>query len=154
MRASRNVGEGLVDRDPLHQRREIPEDPDRRIAQTLILVEMAAHEGELRAEAAGAPSRHAALDAEGPGLIRSRQHDATANGDRPSAQGRVEQLLDRGVESIEVRMENRGGHRNPARWNIKRTFCPAGVKRLHRKGTGKEPEKPVILLRGTTHHHL
>ena len=40
MGAARDVGEGLVDGNPLHQRREIVEHVDGRIAQSLVLVEM------------------------------------------------------------------------------------------------------------------
>ena len=45
-----NIGKGLVDRDPLHQRREVVEDGDRRVAEPLVLLEMAADEDEVRAK--------------------------------------------------------------------------------------------------------
>ena len=60
MRAARDIGKGLVDRDALDQRREIAEHLDRGIAQPLVLLEMAADENEVRAELARPPSRHAA----------------------------------------------------------------------------------------------
>ena len=74
---------------------------------------MAADEDELRAELARPPSRHAAADAEGLGLVGGGEHDAAADGDRLAAQRRVEQLLDRGVEGVEVGVEDGGGRFHP-----------------------------------------
>src|SRR5262245_9861231 len=106
MGAARDVGEGLVDRNPLHQRREIVEHVDGGIAQPLVLVEMTIDEGEVRAQLARPSPRHAAAHSEGLGLVRGGEHDAAADGDGLAVQGRIEQLLDRCIEGIEVGMEN------------------------------------------------
>ena len=108
MRAAGDVGKGLVDGDPLDQRREIAEHLDGGVAQPLVLLEMAADEDELRAELARPPPRHPAAHPERLGLVGGGQHDPAADGDRLAAQRRVEQLLDRGVEGVQVRMEDGG----------------------------------------------
>src|SRR5258708_38445071 len=69
---------------------------------------MATDKDQLRTKLTRPPSRPAAADPEGPGFVRSGKHDPGADGERLAAQGRVEQLLDRGIEGIEVRMENGG----------------------------------------------
>ena len=120
MGAPRNVGKGLVDGNPLDEWREIIEHLDGGIAQPLVLLEMAADKDQLRTELARPPSRHAAADPEGPGFVRSGKHDPPADGDRLAAQRWVEQLLDRGIESIQVRMEDGGCrfHHNQSPTNI------------------------------------
>jgi hypothetical protein len=59
-----------------------------------------------------APSRHAASYAEGPRFVGSREHDAAADRNRLAAQARVEQLFDRRIKGVEIRVENggRGAH--------------------------------------------
>ena len=69
MGAARDVGKGLVDGDPLDQRREIIEHVDGSIAQPLVLLEMATDKDQLRTEFARPPSRHAAADSEGLGFV-------------------------------------------------------------------------------------
>ena len=113
MGAARDIGKGLVDGDPLHQRREVTQHLDSGIAQALILAEMAADENELRAELARAASRHAAAHAEGLGFVGGGKHDPTTDGDRLAAQGRVEQLLDRGVEGVQIGMKDGGCRFHP-----------------------------------------
>ena len=103
-----DIGKGLVDRDPLDERCEITQHLDRGVAQPLVVLEMAADKSELRTEFARPPSRHPAANPERLGFIRGGQHHAPTNGDRPAAQRRVEQLLDRGVEGIQIRVEDRG----------------------------------------------
>src|SRR5207237_3133605 len=108
MCAARDVGKGLVDGNPLDAGREIVDHLDGGIAQPLVVIEMAADKSELRTEFARLPSRHAAADPEGLGFVRSGKHNPSADGDRLATQRRVEQLLDRGVEGIEVCMEDGG----------------------------------------------
>ncbi len=115
MAAAGDVGKRLIDRHPLDQGREVADHLDGGVAQPLVVAEMAAHKSQLRTELARPPSRHAAADPEGPGFVGRGQHDPSAHGDRLAAQGRVEQLLDRSIESIEVRMEDRGRHIPPTR---------------------------------------
>src|SRR5437016_12400071 len=110
MGAARDVGKGLVDGNPLDQRREIVDHLDSGIAQPLVVLEMAIDKNELRTEPARLPSRHAAADPEGLGFVRSGKHNPTTDGDRLATQRRVEQLLDRGIEGIQVCMKD-GGYR-------------------------------------------
>ncbi len=94
-------------------RREVAEHGDRRVAQPLVFLEMAAGEDAAAGRARlRPPSRHAAMHAERLRLIGGREHHAAADRDRLAAQRRVEQLLDRRVEGVEVGMQNgrRGLH--------------------------------------------
>ena len=113
MGAARDIGEGLVDGDALDEGCEIAEHRDGGIAQPLVLGEVTADEGQLWTELAGAPPRHAAADPEGLGFIGSGQHDSAPDGDGLAAQGRIQQLLDRGVEGIEVCVEDGGCRFHP-----------------------------------------
>ena len=61
---------------------------------------------QLRTQLARPPSRHAAAHPERFRLVGGGKHDAAADGDRLAAQRRVEQLLDRGVEGVEVGMQD------------------------------------------------
>ena len=72
-------------------------------------------ESTFRTEFASLPSRHAAADPKGLGFVRSGKHNPSADGDRLAAQRRVEQLLDRGIEGIEVRMEDGSCRSHPDR---------------------------------------
>ena len=112
MRAAGDVGESLVDRDALDQRREVAEHTNRRVSEPLVFLEMSAGEDQLRAELLRPPSRHAAMHAERFRLIGRRQHNPAADRDRLAQQRRVEQLLDRRIEGVEVGMQDcrRGFH--------------------------------------------
>src|SRR5262249_24546850 len=101
---------------------EITDDLDGGITQALILREMTDNEDELRAEFARTPSRHAAVDTESLGFVRSREHNPSTHGDGLRAQRGVEQLLDRGVEGVQDGIENSGFHPDHSQnRNIKRT---------------------------------
>ena len=108
MRAPGNVGEGLVDGDALDGRREIAQDSDGGVAEPLVFVEMSADEHEVGTELPRASSRHAASYAEGSRFVGGRENDAAADRNRLAAQARVEQLLDRRIKGVEVRVENGG----------------------------------------------
>src|SRR5262245_11196164 len=108
MRAPCHVGEGFVDGDALDGRREIAQDSDGGIAEPLVFVEVSADKHEVRAELPRAPSRHAASYAEGPRFVGGRENDAAADRNRLTAQAMVEQLFDRRIEGVEVRVENGG----------------------------------------------
>ena len=69
MRAAGDIGEGLVDRNPLDQWGEIIEHLDRSITQPLVLLEMAVDEDQARTKLARPPSWHTAADAESLGLV-------------------------------------------------------------------------------------
>src|SRR5262247_4254186 len=110
MRAPCNVSECLVDGDALDGRCEIAEYADGGVAEPLVFVEVSADKNEVGTELPRAPSRHAASYAEGPRFVRGREHDAAADRNRLAAQARVEQLFDRRVKGVEVRVENGGWH--------------------------------------------
>src|SRR5438876_2826089 len=110
MRAPCNVGEVLVYGDALDGRREIAQDSNGGVAEPLVFVEMSADKHEAGTELPRAPSRHAAVYTEGPRFVGGREHDAAADRNRLAAQTRVEQLFDRRIKGVEVRVENgRGG---------------------------------------------
>jgi hypothetical protein len=69
---------------------------------------MSADKHEVGTELPRAPSRHAASYAEGPRFVGGREHDAAANRNRLAAQARVEQLFDRRIKSVKVRVEHGG----------------------------------------------
>src|SRR5262249_38943992 len=102
MDGTRHIGKGLVDGNPLDERGEITQHLHGAGAQPLVVLEMPADKSELRAKLARVPSRHPAANPEGLGFIRSGKHDLVTNGDRLVTQRGVEQLLDRGVERVEV----------------------------------------------------
>src|SRR5688572_2793220 len=118
MRAALYVGKGLIDRDAFDQGREIVQDLDRGISQPLIVLEMAADKDEPGAQFARLAARHAAMNAKGLGLVGGGQHHAAADGNRLAAQARIQELLDRGIEGIEIRMEDGGAG---IHWNKMRT---------------------------------
>src|SRR4030088_3034482 len=98
MRAPGNVSEGLVDGDALDGRREMAQDSDRGVPESLVFGEVSAHKHEVGTELPRAPSRHAASYAEGPRFIRRRELDAAADRSWIAAQARVEQLFDRRIK--------------------------------------------------------
>jgi hypothetical protein len=115
MGASRDVGESLIDGDSLDERGEIIEHFDGGIAQPLVISEMAADKDQLRTQLARPPSRHAPADTEVLGFVRCGKHDPAADSDRLTAQRWVNQLLDRGIKGIKVRMEDGGCRFHPVR---------------------------------------
>src|SRR5688572_6458671 len=94
------VGEGLVDGDALHGRREVAEYSDGGVAEALVFIEMSGDKDELGTELPRASSGHAAPYAEGPRLVRGRENDATADRNGLTAQARVKQLFDRRVKGV------------------------------------------------------
>ena len=107
VRRAGDVEERFVDRDALDQGSEVAQHVDDLIAQALVLAEVAADEPQRGAQRAGLSPGHATADAERLRLVGGGQHDAAADRDRPPAQARIEQLLDRGVERVEVGMQHR-----------------------------------------------
>ena len=108
MGAACNVGKGLIDGNPLDEGREIADHFDGRVAQPLIFLKMPADKNELRTEFTRLLSRHAAADPESLGFVRSGKHNSTTDGDGFAVQRRLKQLLYRGIEGIQVRMEDGG----------------------------------------------
>jgi hypothetical protein len=103
-----HVEEGLVDRKSLDQRRGVVEHLEHRLARLDVDRHPRRHHDRLRAETARPPTAHSAVDAKGLGLVARRQHDPTADDDRPAPQARIIPLLHRGEEGVGVRMEDRG----------------------------------------------
>ena len=97
------------------------------IARTAVatLTEISADKDQLRAKLPRASSRHPAAHAKNPGLVGSGQHDAATDGNRLAPERRVEQLLDRGIEGIEIRMQDGWFHpgRSFGRCSISRVCC-------------------------------
>ncbi len=89
-----NVSKGLVDRNPLDERSKIAEHGDGSIAEPLIVVEMSADKDQLRTKLLSPPPRHTAANSKGFCLVGRSEDHASADGDRFSAQRRIEQLLD------------------------------------------------------------
>jgi hypothetical protein len=108
MGAARNVGKGLIDGNPLNEGRKIINYLDGRIAQPLVVLEMAANKNELRTELARSSAGHTPADPAGPGFVGSGENDSATDGDGAAAQGWIEQLLDRSIERIQVCMKDRG----------------------------------------------
>ncbi len=103
-----HVGESLIDGNPLYERREIAHHLEGGVAQSLIFIEMAADENELWTELARSPSRHSATHAEDFGFVRGGKHHAAADSDGLAPQRRIEQLLDRRIKGVQVRMQDGG----------------------------------------------
>jgi hypothetical protein len=115
MRAASNIGKRLVDRDPLDKRREVIKHRDGGIAQPLVILEVATDKNQLRAKLARLPARHAAAYAESLGFVRSGKHNTAADRYRSPPQRRVKQLLDRGVEAVQISIEDGGCGCHPDR---------------------------------------
>lgn len=113
MGAARDVGKGLVDGDPLDEGREVSYHLDGGIAQPLVFPKTPADKNELRTELARLPSRHAAADPKGLGFVRRGKHNPATDGNGFAAQRWIKQLLYRGIESIQVRMEDGGCRCHP-----------------------------------------
>ncbi len=124
--AACDVGESLVDRDPLDQRREVAQYPDRGVAEPLVLLEVPADEDQVGAKLSRPPTRHAAVDAEGLRFVGRREHHAAPDRDRLPLEGRVEHLLDRGVERVQVRMKD-CGRVHGERFGVTGTLTPISL---------------------------
>ena len=135
MGATRDIGEGLVDRDSFDERREVVKHVDGRIAKPLVVVEMTTDEDQLRTKLARPPSRHAAADSECFSFVRCGQHNSAADSYGFAAQRRIEQLLDRCIEGIEVGVKDGGCCVHP---KAARTSPAANP----------EPARPLPSLRG------
>ena len=104
---SGDVEERLVDRDPLDERREVVEHLHHRVAEALVLRKWPPANAQARAELPGPPAGHPGVDAVRLRLVRRREHHAAADRDRPPGRRGIEQLLHRGVERVEVGVQDR-----------------------------------------------
>ena len=71
-----HVQEGLVDRERLHHRRGVLEDPEDRLARLGVGLHPARHDGGLGAQAPRPPGAHPAVHAAGLRLVAGREHHA------------------------------------------------------------------------------
>ena len=107
-----DVEERLVDREPLDQRRRLPEDLEHRLARLGVGREARRHDDGARAQPARLRTAHRGAHPVRLGLVARREHDPAADDHRAPAQLRGVALLDRGEERIEVGVQDRGlsGH--------------------------------------------
>ena len=101
-----HVEEGLVDRQPLDDGREVLEDGEQRAARLGVRREARRDDDRVGAEAARLPAAHRRADPVRLRLVARRQHNATADDDRAAAEPRVVPLLDRREERVRVRVEH------------------------------------------------
>jgi hypothetical protein len=104
---SPNVKERLVDRERLHQGRRLLEDREHRLAGLRVGLKPRPHDDRLGAELPRLAAAHGRAHAARLGLVAGSQDDASADDHGPSAQRRLIALLDRGVERIQVGVQNR-----------------------------------------------
>ena len=107
-----HVEERFVDGDALHEWREVAQHCHDLVAQALVVGEVPLDERQVRAQAPGPPSGHAALHPEPFGFVRRGKYHAAADRDRTPAQRRMQELFDGCVEGIEIGVQDRGtsGH--------------------------------------------
>src|SRR5436309_13101891 len=66
------------------------------------------HDDRLRTEPPGLQATHRRPHTARPGLVAGRQHDPGSDDDRATAEPRIIALLDRGVEGVQVGVQDRG----------------------------------------------
>ena len=111
---SADVEERLVDRESFDERRRVPEDREHRLARLRVRLHPRTHDDGLGAEAAGLPLAHGCPHAEGLRFVAGSQDDPAAHDHGAAAQRRVVSLLDRRVERVGVRVEDRALFDHPA----------------------------------------
>jgi hypothetical protein len=77
------------------------------------------HDERVRAQLSSLASAHRGAHAVGLGFVACREHDATADDDRTAAQRGVITLLNRGVEGVEIGVQD-------GRFRHEHMFAPAG----------------------------
>ena len=117
--------------------REVAQHLHHLLARLAVGVEPAAQERRVRAAGPCLAARHRRADAERPGLVGRRGHDAAAAGaaddDRLAAQRRLVALLDGGEEGVQVEVEDRRGRTHLAILSARRSRAVAG----HQASTGR-----------------
>jgi hypothetical protein len=114
----RQVEIAFVNRSLLHVRREIVGVAEHPVGKLLVAFVIARQDDELGAKLPRPRRRHRRVDAELPGLIRSRGDDApafTADGHGFAPQPRVGGLFNGREEGIRVEMNNGAGHTSVTR---------------------------------------
>ncbi len=100
--------ERLVDADALHDRRRVVEDVEDLAAGLHVGVEPRPDHDGVRAEPARLVAGHRRAHSPRLGLVAGGQHHASPDQDGASSQGGIVPLLDRGVERVEVGVQDRG----------------------------------------------
>ena len=112
MTEAADVEEGLVDREPLDERRGLPEHLEGGLAGVGVGRHPRRNDHRVRAQAAGLAATHRRPHPVGLRLVAGGEDDARADDHGPPAEPRIVALLDRGVERVEVGVEDGGlgGH--------------------------------------------
>ena len=108
MDGTADVNECLVDGYRLNERTEIPEDVEDAVAEVDVVTECSVDHDQPGAELAGLPDPHGSPDTHCPGLIRCRENDPAAHGDRLADEVRAAEKYHRRIEGIEVGVEDGG----------------------------------------------
>jgi hypothetical protein len=103
-----DVEKRLVDRQWLDQRGGVPKDLENRPAGLRVRRHSGRHHDRLRAQRRGLTSAHRGAYPVRLGLVAGGKHDAAAHDHRAAAQRGVVTLLYRGVERIEVGVQDAG----------------------------------------------
>ena len=101
-----DVEERLVDRYALDERRRPLEDREDGLARLDVGIEAGRHDDGVRAQRARLGATHGRPHAVGLRLVARSEHDPAADEHRASAQRGVVALLDRGVEAVEVGVQD------------------------------------------------
>src|SRR5204863_6814439 len=80
---------------------------------------MTTDEGQFRTKLSGTPTRHATANSECLRFVRRCEHDAAPDRNGLATERRIEQLLNRSIECVEVRMKDGGSSFHPDRLSIK-----------------------------------
>ena len=103
---SPDVEKRLIDGDAFHHRCRLLEDLEHRLTRFAIGRHAGRDDAELGAQSPSPGAAHRGSYAVGLGLVAGREHDATTHDDGLPAQPRVIALFDRGVERVEISMED------------------------------------------------
>ena len=107
-----DVQKCLVDRQALDHRRRVLEHLEHRLARLRVGGHPRRHDDRLGAQPAGPTSAHRGADPARLGLVAGGEHDAGADDHRAAAEPGIVALLDRRVERVEVRVQDRGRGRH------------------------------------------
>ncbi len=104
---SPDIEKGLIDGQPLDQRRRVVKQIKDRLACFGVGRDPGRDNDGMRTQPAGHPATHRPVDAIGPGLVAGRQNHPGPDHYRTTPQPRIVTLLDRRVEGVEIGMKDR-----------------------------------------------
>lgn len=102
-----DIQKRLIDGDALDLWCGVAENLEHQLAGLRVGRHARGHHDRVRAQPQRGPGVHRGADAARLGLVAGRQHDATADDHRSPAQAGIVPLLDRSVERVQVRMQDR-----------------------------------------------